>query len=132
MQRGNDQHLFEEVAKDGSKDEGHGFVVKLTYAHMMEVSSKSWCDEAAAATGRPHGSHKLAVHHLAERVGTVIPAQQKPHNQTYSFHGIFSWEGRASKLTYSWEKQAKGVRGHGTPTEGDCGTTDRSEFRVSF
>jgi hypothetical protein len=70
------QYLFEVVAEDGAKDESHGFVIKLTDAYMMEVASKTRCDEAAASTRRAHCRHKLAVHHLAESVSTVIPAQQ--------------------------------------------------------
>ena len=78
MQRKKDQHLFEVVAKDGTEDEGHRLVVELADAHMVEVSGKPWCDETAAASRRAHRSHQLAVHHLAERVGSVIPAPWKP------------------------------------------------------
>lgn len=69
-------HLGEEVAEDGAEDAGHCVAVKLADADVVEVASKSGGDERAAAARKSHRGDKLAVHHLSERVGPVIPAQQ--------------------------------------------------------
>lgn len=69
-------HLLEIISKDGAEDQSHGFVVQLTDAHMVEVASKPWCYETAATTWRTHCRYELAIYHLAEHVGTVIPAQR--------------------------------------------------------
>ena len=78
-----DAYPLQVRAQDGAEYLGHGLVVKLTDADMVEMTSKSGCDEAAATTRGTHRRYKLTVHHLPESVSTVIPVFQSNPHLTY-------------------------------------------------